>query len=228
MNHGHQPGPQWQHRPWTLTWSPVATWIMDISTASARTTEVFRGGFIQKMNSSSSWVSGCCSESGGACGWAACLGGGTCASSRLPYLTLPLAHAALPGPQPSCVQPTGSTVVLCSPPGAAAAPEAPPSGWAGGSRWVKWHSTGLAGGDRSRQAGRWPVPLGGQRTSPTQQALCTTASRHASHLPITPSFIKVMLQSMVCHTVSYFVKTTLHADTYSNESLIWFKVPEAP
>lgn len=94
--------------------------------------------------------------------------------------------------------------------------------------WAKWHSTGLAGGDRSRQAGQWPVPLGGQRTSPTQQALCTTASRHASHLPITPSFIKVMLQSVVCHTVSYFVKTTLHADTYSNESLIWFKVPEAP
>lgn len=38
------------------------------------------------------------------------------------------------------------------------------------------------------------------------------------------SFIKVALQSAVCHIEYYFAQTALHANTYCNESLIWFKV----
>lgn len=38
------------------------------------------------------------------------------------------------------------------------------------------------------------------------------------------SFIKVALQSAVCHTAYYFAHTAVHANTYCNQSLIWFKV----
>lgn len=51
---------------------------------------------------------------------------------------------------------------------------------------------------------------------------------HLSHLSIARSFIKLVLQSAVCHTEYYIVQTALHVNTYCSESLIWFKVSGGP